>query len=106
MERNKGLTVRVLFDYSRGLRGQENSTTVLQDLLHAYPDRCKLYLYHTPKLRGIWKRILPQRIEEAIGVMHMKMYLADDNMLITGYILFVYINLTWLKLKIIFVNSF
>jgi len=84
LERNKELKVKVLFDYSRGLRNEENSATVLQDLLHTYPDRCKLYLYHTPKLRGIWKRILPQRIEETIGVMHMKMYLADDNMLITG----------------------
>lgn len=84
LERNKNLTVKTLFDYSRGLRNKENSKTIFNKCIVSYPDRFQLFLYHTPKLRGILKRLLPDRVNEIIGVMHIKVYIADNDLLITG----------------------
>lgn len=74
----------MLFDYSRGLRGVKNSNTMLQPLLKISDNRFKLFLYHSPNLRGIVKKILPQRADETIGVMHMKIYISDNKLIISG----------------------
>ena len=84
MSMNKHLKVKVLFDYLRGLRNKENSKTMLQNCLSTYNDRFQLFLYHTPNLRGILKASLPDRANETIGVMHIKVYIADDDLIITG----------------------
>jgi CDP-diacylglycerol--glycerol-3-phosphate 3-phosphatidyltransferase len=84
LSRNKALTVKTLFDHSRGLRNETNSKTVFQRCIEAYPDRFKFFLYHTPKLRAGLKSLLPKRVDEIIGVMHMKVYIADDDFIITG----------------------
>lgn len=84
LSRNKSLTVKTLFDYSRGLRNEQNSKTIFEKCIETYPERFKFFLYHTPKLRAALKRILPARVNEIIGVMHMKVYIADDDIIITG----------------------
>ena len=81
---NNNLTVKTMFDYSRGLRNKENSKTIFHECIKSYPDRFQLFLYHTPKLRGILKKFLPARVDEIIGVMHIKVYIADNDLLITG----------------------
>ena len=74
----------MLFDYSRGLRGPKNSKTILMPIVSRFEKRFKLFLYHTPNLRGIVKKILPERTNETIGVMHMKIYIADNDLIISG----------------------
>jgi CDP-diacylglycerol--glycerol-3-phosphate 3-phosphatidyltransferase len=83
---NTDLRVKVLLDYSRGLRGEKNSKTMLQHLISRYTSeqRMNLSLYHTPSLRGVIKKLLPERTNETIGVFHMKMYLFDNNLIISG----------------------
>ncbi len=85
---NSNLKVNVLFDYSRALRNVDNSVSMLKPLLESHSSRFKLFLYHTPKLRGFLKRFMPQRANEVLGVQHMKVYIADNDLIITGYLLF------------------
>lgn len=84
---NASLKVKFLLDYSRGLRGtsQANSSkTLLQPLVNKYFSQFSLHLYHTPNLRGVLKSILPERTNETIGVLHMKIYLFDNDLIISG----------------------
>lgn len=86
------IKVTILLDYLRGTRGQRglgpegfqgsNSVKLLQPLIDRYGT--ELYLYHTPKLRGVLKRILPPRINEVIGVQHIKVYCCDDSLMLSG----------------------
>ena len=43
-----------------------------------------LYLYHTPNLRGVLKWAVPERFNEVMGLQHMKIYLFDDDLLLSG----------------------
>ncbi|KAE9416621.1 hypothetical protein Angca_009704, partial [Angiostrongylus cantonensis] len=77
------LQVVVLLDYLRGTRGSaigSSSTTLLKTIAN----RASVYLYHTPKLRGLLRHILPERANEIIGLQHMKIYVFDDTVLLTG----------------------
>ncbi|XP_014477237.1 PREDICTED: CDP-diacylglycerol--glycerol-3-phosphate 3-phosphatidyltransferase, mitochondrial isoform X2 [Dinoponera quadriceps] len=77
--------VRILLDYMRGSRGRQNSRKMLEPLLKGkHGDRCKVFLYHTPKLRGIMKAAIPDRFNELIGLQHMKLYMIDDDLIISG----------------------
>lgn len=78
------LKVKVLLDYTRGSRGKHNSCHMLLPLLAQYPDLCQVSLYHTPALRGILRSLMPQRYNEVIGLQHMKIYLFDNSLLISG----------------------
>ncbi|GAB1598081.1 CDP-diacylglycerol--glycerol-3-phosphate 3-phosphatidyltransferase, mitochondrial-like isoform X2 [Argonauta hians] len=83
-EGNKDFDAHILLDYTRGRRGSENSCTILQPVLSAYPQNAKLSLFHTPDLRGVLKKIMPNRYNETIGLHHMKVYLFDDSLIISG----------------------
>ncbi|KAL6741797.1 hypothetical protein Aduo_015015 [Ancylostoma duodenale] len=85
LKRNENLHVTVLLDYLRGTRGvaQEKSSTTL---LKAIADRAAVYLYHTPKLTGLVKRVLPERTNEIVGLQHMKLYIFDDSVLISSFV--------------------
>lgn len=85
MNENNELKTKILLDYSRGLRGEKNSKTMLQPLINTFSNRFSLYLYHTPKLRGFLKKYIPERTNETIGVQHMKIYIVDNNLIISGY---------------------
>ncbi|KAM9981789.1 hypothetical protein ACTFIY_004096 [Dictyostelium cf. discoideum] len=87
MERNKELKIHILLDGLRGTRiglDKESSATILGELLKLYPDRVTLSMYHTPDLNGILKKVLPPRINETIGVQHIKTYIFDDDLLLSG----------------------
>ena len=73
-------------DHSRGLRGSVNSKTTLESLTKEFPSQMNFYLYHTPQLRGYRKRFIPERANETIGVLHMKIYIADDTLIISGLV--------------------
>ncbi|KAM9946225.1 hypothetical protein ACTFIT_004527 [Dictyostelium discoideum] len=87
MERNKELKIHILLDGLRGTRiglDKESSATILGELLSLYSDRVTISMYHTPDLNGILKKVLPPRINETIGVQHIKTYIFDDDLLLSG----------------------
>jgi CDP-diacylglycerol---glycerol-3-phosphate 3-phosphatidyltransferase len=83
LKQNQNLKVNILLDYTRGTRGQENSQTTLMPLVRQ-SDNCCLSLYHTPVLRGITKKLAPPRWNELIGLQHMKIYLFDNTVIVSG----------------------
>lgn len=85
INRNSDLKVNILIDYTRGTRGKGDDTS--KGLIQKLVDGSKnvlVSLYHTPNLRGITKRIVPARWNELIGLQHMKIYVADQTVLISG----------------------
>ncbi|RZC37941.1 CDP-diacylglycerol--glycerol-3-phosphate 3-phosphatidyltransferase, mitochondrial [Asbolus verrucosus] len=78
------LKVNVLLDYMRGSRFENNSRTMLQPLLQTNNQNCRVSLYHTPVFRGVLRRITPNRWNELCGLQHMKLYIFDDTLVISG----------------------
>ncbi|XP_026099754.1 CDP-diacylglycerol--glycerol-3-phosphate 3-phosphatidyltransferase, mitochondrial-like [Carassius auratus] len=78
------LKVSVLLDYTRGSRGKHNSRTMLLPLLQRFPEQMRVSLYHTPDLRGLLRLLVPERFNETIGVQHIKAYLFDNSLIISG----------------------
>lgn len=76
--------VNVLLDFQRGTRGQLNSAKMLLPLLENFNKNCRISLYHTPHLRGISKRLIPPRWNEIIELQHMKVYLIDNTVILSG----------------------
>lgn len=112
-DRDPQLKVSVLLDYTRGSRGcwrppppelrvfqmgpqcspplcvpgPVNSRTMLLPLLQRFTSQMRVSLYHTPDLRGLLRLLVPQRFNETIGVQHIKVYLFDDSVIISGYVI-------------------
>lgn len=78
------LKVSVLLDYTRGSRYDINSRTMLLPLLEENTTNCDICLYHTPVLRGLRKKFTPPRFNEIFGLQHMKLYIFDDYLIISG----------------------
>lgn len=57
---------------------------MLLPLVQSYSQQCSIHFYHTPALRGLLKKILPERWNEIVGLQHMKIYIFDDSLLISG----------------------
>ncbi|XP_066588149.1 CDP-diacylglycerol--glycerol-3-phosphate 3-phosphatidyltransferase, mitochondrial isoform X2 [Prorops nasuta] len=82
---NKNLKVTILLDYIRGSRGSPNSRDMLQSLTKGeLANNCQILLYHTPRLYEIFKKFIPGRCNELIGLQHMKVYLIDNCLIISG----------------------
>ncbi|GAQ88412.1 Phosphatidylglycerolphosphate synthase [Klebsormidium nitens] len=89
---NPELQVTLLFDALRGTRptgGKDGTPTSTADLicksvLSKAGSWVKASLYHTPELSGFWKRFLPARYNETVGIMHLKAYVFDDTTLMSG----------------------
>lgn len=82
---NKGsLKLSILLDYTRGSRYENNSRTMLLPLLKQKEQNCEICFYHTPFLRGIKKKLTPPRFNEIFGIQHMKLYIFDDCLIISG----------------------
>jgi CDP-diacylglycerol--glycerol-3-phosphate 3-phosphatidyltransferase len=86
MEKTPGLQVHILIDCLRGTRVSkgQSSATLLLPLIKEFPEQLKVSMYHTPDLRGLLKRTLPQRFNESIGLMHLKLYGFDDTVMLSG----------------------
>ncbi|XP_063312426.1 CDP-diacylglycerol--glycerol-3-phosphate 3-phosphatidyltransferase, mitochondrial isoform X2 [Pelobates fuscus] len=78
------LRVSILLDFTRGSRGRKNSRTMLLPLLRRFPERVRVSLFHTPNLRGLLRLLTPERFNETIGLQHMKIYLFDDTVILSG----------------------
>ena len=79
-----GLSCHFLLDCLRGTRGSTSSCTVIRSLMAKHPESVRLSLYHTPEFRGLLKQVFPERLNEGMGLQHMKVYIFDDNVIISG----------------------
>ncbi|XP_055385153.1 CDP-diacylglycerol--glycerol-3-phosphate 3-phosphatidyltransferase, mitochondrial [Condylostylus longicornis] len=84
LSKNQNLKVNVLLDFTRGTRGEQNSKSMLLPLIQQFDRNFCLSMYHTPVLRGITKKLAPPRWNELLGLQHMKIYLFDNSVLISG----------------------
>eukprot|EP00088_Acartia_fossae_P038693 TRINITY_DN4013_c0_g1_i10.p1 TRINITY_DN4013_c0_g1~~TRINITY_DN4013_c0_g1_i10.p1 ORF type:complete len:470 (+),score=63.70 TRINITY_DN4013_c0_g1_i10:43-1452(+) len=75
-----------LLDWCRGTRvtGGVSSASTLAPLLDKFQTRFRVFMYHTPHLRGLYKKYLPARWNETIGLQHCKIYIFDDSLIISG----------------------
>ncbi|XP_053766756.1 CDP-diacylglycerol--glycerol-3-phosphate 3-phosphatidyltransferase, mitochondrial isoform X3 [Desmodus rotundus] len=83
-ESPSGLQVSVLLDFTRGSRGRKNSRTMLLPLLQRFPEQVRVSLFHTPSLRGLLRLLVPERFNETIGLQHIKVYLFDSSVILSG----------------------
>ncbi|XP_075626751.1 CDP-diacylglycerol--glycerol-3-phosphate 3-phosphatidyltransferase, mitochondrial isoform X1 [Balearica regulorum gibbericeps] len=83
-KQSSNLRVSILLDYTRGSRGRKNSRTMLIPLLQRFPEQVRVSLFHTPNLRGLLRLLIPERFNETIGLQHIKVYLFDDNVILSG----------------------
>nr|XP_036853349.1 CDP-diacylglycerol--glycerol-3-phosphate 3-phosphatidyltransferase, mitochondrial isoform X6 [Manis javanica]XP_036853350.1 CDP-diacylglycerol--glycerol-3-phosphate 3-phosphatidyltransferase, mitochondrial isoform X6 [Manis javanica] len=79
-----GLKVSILLDFTRGSRGRKNSRTMLLPLLQRFPEQIRVSLFHTPDLRGLLRLLIPERFNETIGLQHIKVYLFDNSVILSG----------------------
>lgn len=84
MRRSSDLKVHILLDHCRGSRGDRNSRKMLLPALIEHPDQMTLSLFHSPNLRGLLKAILPAKFNELLGLQHMKFYIFDDTLVLSG----------------------
>lgn len=84
MVSNDDVTLNVLLEHTRGSRGQKNSRTMLLPTLNEFTSRTSVSLFHTPNLRGFLRQIIPERFNETLNVMHIKVYLFDDTLIMSG----------------------
>lgn len=88
MDANPSLQVRLHLDLNRSTRpGPDSTAAALVPLLEAYPDRIRVSLFRSPKLKGLMAKIVPPRFNEGWGTWHPKIYCADDDVLISGLVL-------------------
>eukprot|EP00794_Sanderia_malayensis_P009171 gene9171-10144_t len=76
--------IKILLEHTRGSRGKKNSRTMLLPVLQEFPNNVSISLYHTPKLRGLLRAIVPERFNETISAMHLKVYIFDDTLVMSG----------------------
>ena len=81
------LNVEILLEHTRGSRGEHNSRTMLLPLIQNFTDVVKVSLYHSPSLRGLLKLLLPERFNETIALTHLKVYLTDDTLIMSGCVI-------------------
>jgi len=84
---NPQLRVNFLLDCCRGSRmvaGSSSCTLVSRLQEGEGGERCRGHFYHTPKLRGALRKVLPQRWNEIVGLQHCKVYIFDDSVIISG----------------------
>lgn len=86
-ERRENIRIDILLDKQRGTRPEgklkESSITVLSELFK-YCNNVHINLFHNPLLGAFLYHILPYRVNEAIGVMHMKAFICDNNIILSG----------------------
>ncbi|KAI0306678.1 hypothetical protein B0F90DRAFT_1814530 [Multifurca ochricompacta] len=81
----KSLHLYLQLDYNRSTRpGPSSTVALLLPLLKEFPDRCHVSLFRSPKLKGVFSKLIPSRFNEGFGTWHAKIYGADDSLMISG----------------------
>lgn len=57
---------------------------MLLPIVQQFQSTTNVALFHTPNLRGLLKAIVPERFNETINVSHLKVYLFDDTLVLSG----------------------
>ncbi|KAH8600851.1 hypothetical protein B0O99DRAFT_291427 [Bisporella sp. PMI_857] len=81
------LKLSILTDALRGTREAPDPScaSLLAPLVSEFgSERVEIRMYHTPNLTGLRKKHIPKRINEGWGLQHMKLYGADDEIIISG----------------------
>ncbi|XP_063934348.1 CDP-diacylglycerol--glycerol-3-phosphate 3-phosphatidyltransferase, mitochondrial-like isoform X1 [Zophobas morio] len=78
----RGIKINVLLDFFRGTRGLVNSASLLAPLT-AF-QKVNVRFFRTPEMSTTLMKLLPFRVNEVIGLQHMKIYSFDDDLLLTG----------------------
>ncbi|WVQ71253.1 hypothetical protein IAR50_000778 [Cryptococcus sp. DSM 104548] len=88
---NPQLRVVFMLDYHRATRLSTydpdlppSTAHLLLPLVQKFPERCEVWLYRSPKLRGVMEKIIPTRYDEGWGTWHGKWYGVDDEVIISG----------------------
>ncbi|WVN90286.1 uncharacterized protein L203_105522 [Cryptococcus depauperatus CBS 7841] len=87
---NPQLRVMFILDYHRATRLAPHpnippsTAHLLLPLVERFPERCEVWLFRSPKLKGIMEKIVPTRYDEAWGTWHGKWYGVDDEVIISG----------------------
>uniref|UniRef100_A0AC35GKD4 CDP-diacylglycerol--glycerol-3-phosphate 3-phosphatidyltransferase n=1 Tax=Panagrolaimus sp. PS1159 TaxID=55785 RepID=A0AC35GKD4_9BILA len=82
LESNPDIKISILLDYLRGTRPSPVKSSAT--LLSTIAEKANIFFYHTPDLRGIKKNYLPAKFNEIVGLQHMKFYIFDDSVIISG----------------------
>jgi hypothetical protein len=59
---------------------------LLLPLIEEFGDRVEVWLFRSPKLRGIMEKIVPERFDEGWGTWHGKWYGVDDEVILSGWV--------------------
>ncbi|BGP12216.1 hypothetical protein JCM10213_007472 [Rhodosporidiobolus nylandii] len=83
---NPSLRLTLLVDYLRSTREHPHpsSASLLASLAASFPSQVDLRLFHTPNLSGWERKWVPKRFNEGWGLMHMKVYGVDDEVILSG----------------------
>ncbi|KAG9104482.1 CDP-diacylglycerol--glycerol-3-phosphate 3-phosphatidyltransferase [Ceratobasidium sp. 370] len=87
LAKNGELELVIQVDALRSTRPPQAQTSpvhLLLPLIDAYPDRVKVHLFRSPKLNGMLRHVIPRRFDEGWGTWHAKVYLVDDEVLLSG----------------------
>ena len=75
----------MLLDLNRSTRpGPDSTASLLIPLLKEYPERVRISLFRSPKLKGWMAKFVPPRYNEGWGTWHPKIYGVDDEVIISG----------------------
>merc|ERR1712228_657567 len=74
-------------DCSRSTRNIDDKKSSLHTLFplfnNNYDKNVNVHLFRTPNLRGIWN-LFPERTREIVGVHHIKAFIFDNTLIISG----------------------
>jgi CDP-diacylglycerol--glycerol-3-phosphate 3-phosphatidyltransferase len=90
LELEPELRVTILIDYFRGTRidpSGDSSASLLRSLKEKFPDRVIIALFQTP-CNPYLLAIAPARFNEGIGLQHIKAYIFDNDLIISGFFQF------------------
>lgn len=80
---NPQLSISLVFDRLRAMRGNQH-LRMFPSLLGQFPDRMQVSLFACPQSIHPIVSMAPERYREVFGVQHMKIYVFDDTVLLSG----------------------
>ncbi|KAJ3066592.1 CDP-diacylglycerol--glycerol-3-phosphate 3-phosphatidyltransferase [Podochytrium sp. JEL0797] len=86
LEANPSLRLHILVDHMRGTRPDRNgesTATLLAPLVRQFPAQASVSLFEFPTNNPL-RKLVPARFNEAFGLQHIKAYVFDDNVIISG----------------------
>lgn len=85
---NPALEMQFILDLNRSTRlerkGYPSTAHMLIPLLERFPERVSVHMFRSPKLKGLLASVVPPRFNEGWGTWHAKVYVADDDFMISG----------------------